>query len=130
MPGDPGVLDPGAEGDVGAPGVGAPPPGEPAPPPDVPPGPLPSGPLPPGACASAGDAARKNPVSAIAMPALKFTTLLLEAARGRRVVLLVKNRESWPCRLGLQIIWRPGRVRDSSRGFFSRLVCKVGVSHG
>ena len=84
MLGDPGVLDPGVEGEVGAPGVGAPPPGEPAPPPDVPPGPLPPGPLPPGACASAGDAARKNPVSAIAMPARRFTHFSLgrpEAAR-------------------------------------------------
>src|SRR5688572_17099310 len=84
MLGDPGVLEPGVEGEVGAPGVGAPPPGEPAPPPDVPPGPLPPGPLPPGACASAGDAARKNPVSAIAIPTLKFTSLSLmrpEAAR-------------------------------------------------
>lgn len=29
MLGDPGVLDPGTEGEVGAPGVGAPPPGDP-----------------------------------------------------------------------------------------------------
>jgi len=124
------VRDPGVEGEVGAPGVGAPPPGEPAPPPDVPLGPLPPGPLPPGACASAGGAARKNPVSAMAMPALRFTSLLLEAARGRRVVLLVKNRESWPYRLGRHIIWRAGRFRDSSRGFFFRLVWKLVICHG
>ena len=55
VPGDPGVLDPGAEGEVGAPGVGVPPPGEPdgAPPPDVPPDPL------PGAWATAGETRKK-----------------------------------------------------------------------
>jgi hypothetical protein len=55
MLGDPGVLDPGAEGEVGAPGVGVPPPGDPdgAPPPDVPPDPL------PGAWATAGETRKK-----------------------------------------------------------------------
>ena len=72
MLGDPGVLDPGVDGAVGAPGVGVPPPGEPEgpePPPEVPPGPLP-----PGAWATAGDA-RNTLVSAIAMPAFHVMAL-------------------------------------------------------
>jgi hypothetical protein len=85
MLGDPGVLDPGVEGEVGAPGVGAPPPGEPAPPPDVPPGPLPPGPLPPGACASAGETAIKNPVTATAILALKVTSLSLRRPESARL---------------------------------------------
>ncbi len=69
MLGDPGVLDPGAEGEVGAPGVGAPPPGDPdgAPPPDVPPDPL------PGAWATAGET-RKKLTTASAIPCLHMVS--------------------------------------------------------